>query len=327
MDLVGLDVAREPDVAVDCAKTERGEIPARQTFKERDHLLLGDVGGAAGNQDRHAGKIAFDQMIPVAERQPVVGIDVNAPEQILFPGRQRVGRNCTDVGERQQTQQLEVFLGADKFGKARRHLWILCVAAERDLRHLQVFADQELDRFPFVVGQLQSVQGALGQAHALLRVIGFAPFADVVKEQREREQLRGVQLLENRSETAAATGSRLEQRLDVPNRQECVLVDRVLVVEVADHATVNLRELGKHSVQQTAIVHLRQSVVEAGTRGEQPAELKTIAFGGDEIVSAAPVNVLLDAGQRRFGDRALLFERNSEGLEPECRLVAGAIGL
>ena len=128
-------------------------------------------------------------------------------------------------------------------------------------------------------------------------MIGFAPFADIVEQQREGEQLRRVQFLQSRAEPPPAGAGRFEQRLHAADRQQRVLVDGVLVVEVADDAAVNRLELREDAVEQPAVVHLGEASVEPDPRRQQAPELQAIAFGGDEIIGRAAVHVLLDEGQ------------------------------
>ena len=124
------------------------------------------------------------------------------------------------------------------------------------------------------VGQLEPVQHALRELHALLHVLGVTPLADVVEQQRERQELGRVQLLQNRVEALRLGVGRIPERLDVADGEQRVLVDRVLVVEVADDAAVNPGELRKDAVEQPAVVHLGQARVEARARVEHaPHEL------------------------------------------------------
>jgi hypothetical protein len=138
-----------------------------------------------------------------------------------------------------------------------------------------------------------------------------------VKEQRERQQLRGPDFLQDGREAGAAGARRVEQRLDVADGQQRVLVDGVLVVEVADHAAVDFRELGEDARQQTAVVHLGEARVQALPRPQHVAQLVPFPFRGDEIVRRAAVDVLLDAGERLFRHGAFAIDGNPERLQPE----------
>ena len=92
-------------------------------------------------------RIALEQIVGVAEREPVVGVDVEPPEQVFFPRRQRVGADTAPTSASViRHSSFRCSSVADELGELRDDLRILGVAPERDLRHLQVFADQELDR-------------------------------------------------------------------------------------------------------------------------------------------------------------------------------------
>ena len=116
-----------------------------------------------------------------------------------------------------------------------------------------MIADQEFDGPPRIGRQLEAVEHALRELHAFLRVLGLAPLADVVEEQRERQELGRVEFLQNRVEALLA-------RIDgfhsdsTPRIASSVCSSTVhFQVEVADHATVNPRELRKHAVEQPAV--------------------------------------------------------------------------
>jgi hypothetical protein len=91
------------------------------------------------------------------------------------------------------------------------------------------------------------------------------------------------------------------------------------VVEVADDAAVDLGELGEDAIEQAAVVHLREPRVESRPWIEQAAGELAIRLGGEEIVGAEPVHVLLDAVQRLFRHLAAVRQRQAEQLEPERR--------
>jgi hypothetical protein len=223
-------------------------------------------------QRRQSRLVLLDQLVGVGKCEVVVGIDIEPPEQLLFPRRQRAGPHRFDVGERQEAQHLQHLLGADDAGEAPGDIRILRVAPEGGMRHHQMVADQERDGVARLGGQLQPIKHPLRQPHALQRMLLVLPLADVVVEQRQREQLRRVQLAENAAEARAAGGGRLEQRLDVAEGEERVLVNRVLVVEVANHPAVDQIELGEDPAELTAVVHLRQACVEPRPGPQQVAD-------------------------------------------------------
>jgi hypothetical protein len=72
------------------------------------------------------------ELVAIPERQVVVGIDVEAPEQLLLPRREGGGADRLDVDERQQAEHLQELLGADQPREALDHVRVVEVAAEGD---------------------------------------------------------------------------------------------------------------------------------------------------------------------------------------------------
>ena len=121
---VWADTSREADVAVDRAEPEAGEIPARQAFEKAQKLGLGNVRRTAGYEHRQARGISFDELVGVAECEPIVRVDVDPPEHVFLPGCERVGTDGANVHMRHQTQQLQVLLDAHEIGKTCDDVWI-----------------------------------------------------------------------------------------------------------------------------------------------------------------------------------------------------------
>ena len=111
---VGLDVAREPDVPVDRVARKDVQVALRQPFEEARDFRRGHVGGPVRLQLGEAGLVALDQLVAVPLRQVVVGVDVEPPEQLLLPRRERLRADRLDVDERHQAEHLQPLLGADE---------------------------------------------------------------------------------------------------------------------------------------------------------------------------------------------------------------------
>ena len=152
VDFVLVNAPRQPHVPVDGGEAEERQVAPRQALEEGRELRFGDVVGTPGDHDREPRGILLQQLVGIAEREPVVGVHVEPPQQVFLPRRQHVGVDRADVGERHQAQQLEPLFRADEIGKLLDDVRIVEVAAEGDLRHQQVIADQELDR-PARVGR------------------------------------------------------------------------------------------------------------------------------------------------------------------------------
>ena len=135
--------------------------------------------------------------------------------------------------------------------------------------------DQELDHLARVGRQRQALEDAAGEADAFRDVLLVARFPDIVQQQREHQQLRPFEVLQQRREPLALPrlGGRRRrgEPLEVADREERVLVDGVLVVEVAHDAARDRAELREHPAEQPAVVHLRQPRVQAGARLQELA--------------------------------------------------------
>ena len=121
--------------------------------------------------------------------------------------------------------------------------------------------------------------------------------------------------------SARAPGAGFDEPLEVADRQQRVLVDGVLVVEVAHHAAADRLELGKHLPEQPGVVHLRQPRVEAGPRLEEAQQRVPVRGGRKEILGREAAGVLLDAGQRIVRHRASAVDRRLE--QRRARFRAG----
>ena len=107
--------------------------------------------------------------------------------------------------------------------------------------------------------------------------------------------------------------------LEIADRQQRVLVDRVLVVEVAHHAPRDRLELREHAAEQAAVVHLRQPRVEPLPRLQQTQQRRAVARLREEVVGAIAIDVLLDAGQRFLGDFGAGVDRRLKRADPRRR--------
>ena len=79
---------------------EQMQVAARQPLEEAPDLRLGHVGRPARQQLGHVGLIVLDALVAVTDRQAVVGVDVQPPEQLLLPRGERLEADRFDVGQR-----------------------------------------------------------------------------------------------------------------------------------------------------------------------------------------------------------------------------------
>jgi hypothetical protein len=227
----------------------------------------------------------------------IVGVDIQPPEELLLPPRQRGWADGLDVGDGHEAQHLQPVLDAHGRGEVSDNLRILRVAAEGHLRHAQVLANQEQNGFALGLGQPQLIEKAFGEPDAFDRVIFFLPLADVVQQQREDQQLRRREIAQQRREPLPF-GRRVRQPLEVADRQQRVLVNGVLVVEVAHDAARDRLKRRNHPAEQRAVVHLRQARVKAGAGREKRQQRSAVLGGREEILELKPLRVVTHQGER-----------------------------
>ena len=81
--------ARQPHVRVDGLRAGQLQIAPRQPFEKRVISASGISSGRPLSRSDRPGLVPIDQLVGVGMRQVVVGVDVQPPEQLLFPRRQR----------------------------------------------------------------------------------------------------------------------------------------------------------------------------------------------------------------------------------------------
>ena len=193
-------------VRVDVRAVEQRQVPPGQALQEARQLGLLEVGGTIGQQGRDALLRAVDHLVAVGQRQVVVGADVEPPQQLLFPGRERSAAHRLDVDQREQAEHLQPLLGADQGRERPHHVRVLAVLAEGDPRHLEVVADEELHVVPRVGAESELVEHDVGHPDALGGVLLVGPLADVVKQQCQHEVLGRPDLGQQRPEPLPSRG-------------------------------------------------------------------------------------------------------------------------
>ena len=173
----------------------------------------------------------------------VVGVNVQPPHQLFFPGGERARTDRLDIHERHQAEHLEPLLGPDERGELAHHNRVLGITLKGGTRHLQVLCDQELDDVTPFVRHPKALQHRPRHPHALLGVTLVLPLADIVVEQRQDQQLRRMQFVENRLDPLPPRHTACRDAFNAANGQQRVLVNGVLVVEVANNQTRHGPEL------------------------------------------------------------------------------------
>ncbi len=186
-------------------------------------------------------------------------------------------------------------------------------------------ADQELDERDRLVREPDALHHLHRHPHAFFGVVVIAPLADVVEEQRQDQQFRMRQIREQRAEALAARDGARREALEPADRQQRVLVDGVLVVEVAHDATEDRLELGKHPSEQSAVVHLRQPRVKSRARLQKRQQRRLLGGARKELLRTAALDALLDPRQRFVRDRRAGVDGGLKQRQPAFRLDARPI--
>ncbi len=188
-------------------------------------------------------------------------------------------------------------------------------------------ADEEQHGLALLVADLQAFEDVLRHPYAFERVVVVAPLADVVKQQREHEELGLLEVEENGPEPHPITRVGADDPFEIADGQERVLVDGVLVVEVANDPPRDRLELGKHTAEQATVVHLREPRIQSRARLEKAKHRGAVLGVGEEIVRAVAIDVLLEARERLFRDFRSRVERRLERAEPRRRIARGLHGI
>ena len=147
--------------------------------------------------------LSVNHFVAVRERQVVVRVNVEPPQQLLLPRRERFPADGLDVGERHQAQHLQAILDADEVGELPHDLGILGIAAERDHRHPRDAWPRGIPRRRGLLVEREAIEHLTRHPRALRGVVLVAPLADVVKQQRQHEQLGRVDFSEQPREALA----------------------------------------------------------------------------------------------------------------------------
>ena len=90
-----------------------------------------------------------------------------------------------------------------------------------------------------------------------------------MQKQGQRQQFRVGRLFEQGREPGIPSGVPCPQFLNVAYGHEAVLIDGVLMVEIARDLGLDASELGKEGLQDPQFVHFGQGPVEAGPGMEE----------------------------------------------------------
>ena len=158
-------------------------------------------------------------------------------------------------------------------------LQVADVELERGAAHQQVPAHQPGDRLGFLAREPEPRPELERDALADFRVIAAAPLGDIVQQHRQVERAAGD---DRRCEVGGERMLLLEHPgLDLvqdSDREERVLVDRVMVVHVVLHLRDDPTEIGDEAAQDPGLVHPPQCGFRILARG-QDVEEQSIGLG------------------------------------------------
>ena len=146
---------------------------------------------------------------------------------------------------------------------------IVKVTFLRDLRHHQMVADQEHDQIDFLAVESKALRDFGGQAGAALVMVVAVALADVVQQQREEYQRQVRELARDLGEQGSGI---LEfssaQTFELAHGDQRMTVNCIDVVEVVQHARVEVAELGNYRAEHAGEMHRLERVGDALARGQ-----------------------------------------------------------
>src|SRR6185295_15281097 len=196
-----------------------------------------------------------------SQRQQVVRLDIQLPQQIFLPRRNDFAVDGFHIRICEQAQHTKVLDVPYHVGKLLDHMLVAEVPAQNDLRHLEVILHDRNNLLGLLGRKLELVENHLHAFSARVNVVAFVVtmrLADIVKQQGQQQQLRILQLIQHERKPMAG-----RQLFDISNRDQRMLVDRVLMKEISNNAAADLFEIRKDSSEQTGFVHREQRIVDA----------------------------------------------------------------
>ncbi len=181
---------------------------------------------------------------------------IDLAQQARLPAVPDLGPDRADVGGGQHQEQLQPLGRLHLRREILDRLGIVDVALEGGVAHKEVPAHQPRHRLGLLVGETQAPPELLRDAFAQDRVVAAAALGDVVQQHREEERAARV---DGRHDRGRERQLVLElPRLDVvqdADREDRVLVDRVVVVHVVLHLRDHAAEIRHEAAEDAGLVH------------------------------------------------------------------------
>src|SRR6516162_7794245 len=121
--------------------------------------------------------------------------------------------------------------------------------------------NQEANGSSIWLRQPHALNRRSGKLQTVVHVIGASKsFADIVQQQREKEQVWALQLRQQLCIGFQPLDFLILEPMQDLDGEKAVLVDRVAMVQVAEYERINCLELGNGQRQQLERVHGAQSI-------------------------------------------------------------------
>jgi hypothetical protein len=185
--------------------------------------------------------------------------------------------------------------------------------------------DEEAECFGCGRLELEAIDRRLREPQALARVAVIASGADVVQEQRQRQQLRRAKFFEESREPGAGRAPGIPQHLHPAKWKNGVHGSGMSSERIGRGAMVNLVELRKKTLEKAALGHLEQARRNARARPQQIEDRGAIVVTRQEILGGEAAEIRVNAAADLVRYRLAVRDRRSERLEPDGRLQRGGV--
>ena len=192
------------------------------------------------------------------------GAMVELPEQEVLPvGITAPGTGAQRVGEGQEHEQVEPFLGLHDAGEFDDGFLVVEVLAPRDLGHGEVVVDEEDQRGKIGALEAHPPRDAHRVDRAGLRMaLGVLRFAGVVEEHGQVEDVGPRRLLQEGAVLGKGRLGGVDDFVEHFDADEGVFVGGVTMEELVLHQAGQGAELGEEAAEEAEFVHGAQGAAD-----------------------------------------------------------------
>ena len=147
-------------------------------------------------------------------------------------------------------------------------------------------------------------------------MILFGPLPDVVIEERKHQEFWRLEFTKQPTEPGAVVRWIVDEPLQIPDGQQRVFVNGVLVVEVANDPAVDRLELREDLTEQPGVVHLREPGIESTPRFQKREQCFAMRFGRNKRLGRKAAGILPNTCQRIVGHGATAVDGRLKEGEP-----------